>query len=348
MTTPILSHHQIVGDFVFGSPIYFVDPSSYQEHLVPPSPFPLETPLSMVYNPIIEQPGPTPITDATFSQEAFTVSPTSTDTGFGFIQTPATHHVKAPIIPESQGRLHNAQSMVDEVPNPIRQTKKRKQSQLSTDMSEGSRSEMLENLPGRKKRGRKPKAPSNNRATEQLKEEDEGNGLPKNPQLERNRVAATRCRLRKRDEALALTSQEQAVEDQHRYLSSYLESLTAEIYHLKTQLLRHTDCNCILIQRYITNEAKKTVDRLILCPSQQGTSNSGASPSDSSQTTSPESDFIYPLWLDPFHPVGPMSDTGEKIFKTSMEPSLVAITPGQQMACPTPFHGCETEMNAHI
>ena len=92
-------------------------------------------------------------------------------------------------------------------------------------------------------------------------------GAPNDPQrrkvLERNRIAATRCRIRKRDEALRLASCEQAMEDQNRQLSACFDSLRAEIYTLKTQLLQHADCGCLLIQEYIANEAKKSVDILL-------------------------------------------------------------------------------------
>ncbi|KAI9899424.1 hypothetical protein N3K66_005885 [Trichothecium roseum] len=98
------------------------------------------------------------------------------------------------------------------------------------------------------KRGRKSTARSDSElaAPRQLEDLDQ-DGLPKDPRrrrvIERNRIAATKCRLRKRDEASALASREQAMEDKNRYLSTCFDSLTAEIYHLKTQLLRHTDCN---------------------------------------------------------------------------------------------------------
>ncbi|KAH6871048.1 hypothetical protein B0T10DRAFT_500901 [Thelonectria olida] len=85
--------------------------------------------------------------------------------------------------------------------------------------------------------------------------------------LERNRIAATKCRMQKRDEASALAAREQEMEELNRQLSRTLDELTAEIYDLKTQLLRHTDCNCILIQKYIAHEARKSVHGLTPCPS---------------------------------------------------------------------------------
>lgn len=81
--------------------------------------------------------------------------------------------------------------------------------------------------------------------------------------LERNRVAATKCRTRKRSEASTLAQCEQEMEDRNRQLSATFEELRHEIYILKTQLLQHNNCSCVLIQKYIANEAKKSVDKLV-------------------------------------------------------------------------------------
>jgi hypothetical protein len=80
--------------------------------------------------------------------------------------------------------------------------------------------------------------------------------------LERNRAAARKCGIRKRNDESTLSSREQAAEDQNRYLSGAYNSLVAEVYFLKTELLRHTDCNCKLIQEYVSNEARRTVERM--------------------------------------------------------------------------------------
>ncbi|KAH6960086.1 hypothetical protein BKA56DRAFT_600463 [Ilyonectria sp. MPI-CAGE-AT-0026] len=45
--------------------------------------------------------------------------------------------------------------------------------------------------------------------------------------------------------------------------STCFNSLTAEVYHLKTQLSQHTDFSCVLIQKYMANEAKKSVVQII-------------------------------------------------------------------------------------
>ena len=84
--------------------------------------------------------------------------------------------------------------------------------------------------------------------------------------LERNRIAAKKFRVRKREEASALASRKQALEDQNRYLYTHYKFLSTEIYLLKFELLRHINCDCTLIQEYITNEARRSMDKLNVSP----------------------------------------------------------------------------------
>ncbi|KAI8648709.1 BZIP domain-containing protein [Fusarium keratoplasticum] len=80
--------------------------------------------------------------------------------------------------------------------------------------------------------------------------------------LERNRLAAERCRHRKRDEAQALAAKEEALESQSRHLFSCFHMLKEEVLRLRTELLQHTNCDCVLIREYIAREAQRTVDGL--------------------------------------------------------------------------------------
>ncbi|KAF4345757.1 hypothetical protein FBEOM_275 [Fusarium beomiforme] len=161
-----------------------------------------------------------------------------------------------------------------------------RQLQANEALFESSASRQAADLPKSRKRGRKlKKQPKEQKVTGQQEELDDDD-LPKDPRrrrvLERNRIAANKCRLRKRDEALALASREETMEDQNRYLMTCLDSLTVEVYHLKTQLLRHTECNCVLIQNYIANEAQKCVDRLVACSTAFDTYGNPLSPCDGS------------------------------------------------------------------
>lgn len=189
----------------------------------------------------------------------------------------------------------------------------------------------------RKKRGRKPKKqlrdlePSDREDGEDLDED----GLPLDPRrrriLERNRIAATKCRLRKRDEASALASQEQEMEEKHRRLAAYFDTLSAEIYHLKTQLLQHTHCNCILIQKYIAHEARKSVDNMVggISTSTFPEPNSSSVSSTDSLHASPEGDGVQTPWCHPFHhtpgATGPRGNIIEDGTEEFQEPFLTPV-----------------------
>lgn len=304
-------------DLPFGNPMNIVTTTPSPGYIMTPSPYFTRTPSPTSRGNVGYQPFFGQVQGPSFFEEAIGGSPLPQDMAFGIMQAP-THYNTAPIvsndIPPSLAVVPGNEAEH----KPARRPRSRKQSQLSINTSDETNG--LAAVPGspkQKKRGRKPKgAPKESGKARQQIELDEEH-LPKDPRrrriLERNRIAATKCRLRKRDEASALASQEQAMEDQNRYLSSCFDSLTAEIYHLKTQLLQHTDCNCVLIQKYISNEAKKTVDGLVACPStlqpdndpmspyRRGSCHSGASPTDSLGVPTPEFEGVSPAWPQPFH-----------------------------------------------
>ncbi|KAH6883966.1 hypothetical protein B0T10DRAFT_410684 [Thelonectria olida] len=199
-------------------------------------------------------------------------------------------------------------------------------------------SKLVEHGPKSGKRGRKPKR-QRKASSKVVKPEDSDVEVhPREPCrrriLERNRIAATKCRMRKRSEASALAAREQEMEERNRQLSRTFDELTAEIYDLKSELLRHTDCNCVLIQKYIAHEAMKSVRGLTPCPSpsqpnmmpfvgyQSGSNGSRASVSVASETDSygirtPEIKSVPPIWPDPSLQ-GPSSP--ETMFDMTMEP----------------------------
>ncbi|KAF4981970.1 hypothetical protein FZEAL_2316 [Fusarium zealandicum] len=76
---------------------------------------------------------------------------------------------------------------------------------------------------------------------------------------ERNRIASNKFRVRKREDAKRLRSDEEDMERINRDLSKCAADLTLQVYQLKMRLLQHTDCNCTLIQNYIANEANRYV-----------------------------------------------------------------------------------------
>ncbi|KAF5621085.1 transcription factor atf1 [Fusarium tjaetaba] len=81
--------------------------------------------------------------------------------------------------------------------------------------------------------------------------------------LERNRRAAANCRARKQEQQDKLNAEVEKLQHRHRQLSASCNELRETTYQLKLQLLRHGDCGCTLIQRYIANEAVNSVESLI-------------------------------------------------------------------------------------
>ncbi|KAF4463361.1 Transcription factor atf21 [Fusarium albosuccineum] len=304
-------------------------------YMMTPSPYYTRTPSPTDRSNMAYQPLPSQVPDASFFEEAIGGSPTPQDMAFGIIQGPSQYSI-TPKIPISHDSPQRIVTTVEADQKPIRRARNRRQSQASSSISEETNgSAVAPESPKPKKRGRKPKSEQKEAGKGRQKVELDEDDLPKDPRrrriLERNRIAATKCRLRKRDEASALASREQAMEDQNRYLSSCFDALTAEIYHLKTQLLQHTDCNCVLIQKYIANEAKKTVDGLLSCSSafqmdhdsmsecRQGSSNSGTSPTESLGVPTPEFEGVSPTWSHPFQQGPASSEVGEDMFDMTMD-----------------------------
>ncbi|KAH7231040.1 hypothetical protein BKA59DRAFT_409282 [Fusarium tricinctum] len=78
---------------------------------------------------------------------------------------------------------------------------------------------------------------------------------------ERNRIAASKFRHRRREEMEKVYSKEQDLEKINFNLTGCLKDLVAEAHQLKMNLLQHTTCECTLIHKYIQNEAQRYIER---------------------------------------------------------------------------------------
>ncbi|KAH6880125.1 hypothetical protein B0T10DRAFT_148708 [Thelonectria olida] len=294
------------------------------------------------------------VTDSSFFDEAISASPMSTQVSFAFPQC-FPQQVAAAKFSEDSKPLHAAPpaSMAEQKPPRRLRTSSQHQDvpvKLEEDFSEPIAEETKGN-----KRGRKPKTQRRASLQSSRSQDSDGEGQFKDPRrrriLERNRIAATKCRMRKRDEASALAQREQAMEDHNRHLSKIFDDLTAEIYHLKTQLLRHTDCNCVLIQKYIAHEARKSVSGLPPCPSpfqpstmpwvdyQRSSSGSGTSATDSHGIRTPEMESVPTTWADPSQQ---SSRSPEDILDMALEPlqEETIPVPTQHMPTMPTMHSC--------
>ncbi|KAG6018702.1 hypothetical protein E4U41_003653 [Claviceps citrina] len=80
--------------------------------------------------------------------------------------------------------------------------------------------------------------------------------------LERNRVAASKCRKRKKAWTEKLEEKKSGLEAMHSELQSQYLSLLQESSHLKNHLITHAGCHDPNIDVWINNEASKYVRRL--------------------------------------------------------------------------------------
>ncbi|KAH7186983.1 hypothetical protein DER44DRAFT_681077 [Fusarium oxysporum] len=245
----------------------------------------MNTASPMFRNHITYQRTPSQIGASSFFKEAIDASPVSIEVGV------ESTYIALSTQPTEFKNLGGSETLQNILPSVMednmlnRRVHTRRQLQANEALFESSASGQAAESPKPRERGRKPKKqPKEQKVTGQQEELDDD--LPKDPRrrrvLERNRIAANKCRLRKRDEALALASREETMKDQNRYLMTCFDSLTVEVYYLKTQLLRHTECNCVLIQNYIANEAQKCVDRLVACSTAFDTYGNSLSPCDGS------------------------------------------------------------------
>ncbi|KAK5996662.1 hypothetical protein PT974_02001 [Cladobotryum mycophilum] len=168
---------------------------------------------------------------------------------------------------------------------------------------------------------------------------------PRRCTLQRDRIAATESRVKRRDEVSELVARERELEDQFRHLSSCLDSLADEIYNLKSQLLQHTNCDCKLIQRYIAAETRKSIDMLAGAPFSDHTTNtpfgqsslagsSGDSISNPQYMPSSNSEYTPIPFINPFQQPSASADTmSNGISNTAPLPmDMMATMPDVDMA----------------
>lgn len=77
--------------------------------------------------------------------------------------------------------------------------------------------------------------------------------------LARNRVAAQRCRQKKRRQEEKLVERQRKLEAEHRQMMYYAAQLKEEVLGLKTEVLRHAGCESNVIDGYIAELAHRSM-----------------------------------------------------------------------------------------
>lgn len=75
--------------------------------------------------------------------------------------------------------------------------------------------------------------------------------------LERNRLAAAKCRTKKKEWTNNLEAAARQASQQTRELQAIVQNLRDEVLHYKTQLMTHQGCECHDIRQYLMNEQAK-------------------------------------------------------------------------------------------
>lgn len=122
-------------------------------------------------------------------------------------------------------------------------------SSTHTQSSNQSIANKEQNTPKENKRKRGPQRARSPEKKEQVKQ--------------RNRVAAHKCRQKKRERVDELKEQSSSLEAENSNLHIEYERLRKEIGQVRSDLMHHTECNDNNINQWISNEAKTYVDKLV-------------------------------------------------------------------------------------
>lgn len=79
--------------------------------------------------------------------------------------------------------------------------------------------------------------------------------------LERNRVAASKCRQKKKEWMQNLEETARTAQHNSKFLQAAVGQLKDELLMLKQELLKHHDCDCAKIRTYLMQEAEKVVEQ---------------------------------------------------------------------------------------
>ncbi|KAF5644533.1 transcription factor atf21 [Fusarium sp. NRRL 52700] len=112
--------------------------------------------------------------------------------------------------------------------------------------------------------------PRQKRAPKELplkeEDEDENDGLDETQKrskfLKRNRIAASKCRQKKKEWMRELEETKDNLENEYNILHEQYSGLMGELTTIKNQLMGHASCNDANINQWLDNEARKYVQRI--------------------------------------------------------------------------------------
>ena len=142
----------------------------------------------------------------------------------------------------------------------LREQFEQEENQLQRDMGKGKRKRKStsNDSTGQSppKRIRKYASRTSNNTDEPPKVED----VKRSKFLERNRVAASKCRQKKKEWTQNLENRARELQKDNNQLRMVVESCRQEIIFLKGELLKHSQCECEPIQTFLKSGANNFVD----------------------------------------------------------------------------------------
>ncbi|KAH8908974.1 hypothetical protein BR93DRAFT_520309 [Coniochaeta sp. PMI_546] len=119
-----------------------------------------------------------------------------------------------------------------------------------------------------------PEPPRKRTRTKKIKKESPEDDK-RNKFLERNRIAASKCREKKKQFVSELEEAKVVLEGRHAHLQMEYNTLVTEVGSLKHHLMMHAKCNDPNIDRWISNEATKFVQTSDLFGHQRAAASGG-------------------------------------------------------------------------
>ena len=205
-------------------------PNRHKVRMLSPPTSAVQEPENWPYYDFPQQPVRSPL------HYLLTQSPTNTRTQYGQPTPPDDH------TPSTFGYVSQPQ----QAPSPavVRNTAAGKRKRHSKDPSKPSA-----------KRGRKAAAYSKNKNFD-LSSTDTNNldDAKRSKFLERNRVAASKCRQKKKEWTSNLETRARELQNNKKQLAMMVDSLREEMLSVKGELLKHTGCGCKQIRDYLSQE----------------------------------------------------------------------------------------------
>ena len=128
--------------------------------------------------------------------------------------------------------------------------------------------------------------------------------------LERNRVAASKCRQKKKEWATDLEARARELQANKESLTSLTNSLKEEVLYLKGEMLKHSSCSCPQIKSYLQSQIGELHERSRKCSycrhgAREGHASDGATASQGSVTEDDYAGSIAGTASDAMSPVSP-------------------------------------------